>query len=81
VHPRSGSPNLSNSISDSNIFNCNKRIWGSESGIDELRICDIAKEIGVVCQECEESILQQFADMEERDRKLMGKVSQEEDIG
>jgi len=40
----------------------------------------IAKKIGVVCHESEESILQKFAEMEERDRKLMEKASCEEKI-
>jgi len=35
----------------------------------------------MVCQQSEESILQKFVEMEERDRKLMEKVSCEKEIG
>ena len=53
-------PYLSNTLNDSNIFNCNRRLRSEENGMEELRLWGIAKDIGVVCQESEESILQKF---------------------
>jgi len=62
---------LSNSLTDSNIINCNRRFRESEIGIEELRLWGIAKEIGVVCLECEESIIRRFSKMEQRDSQLL----------
>jgi len=39
---------LSNSITDTKIFNCNRRIKSLDNGIEELRLWGLAKEIGVV---------------------------------
>jgi len=39
-------PSLSNSINDTNIFNCNNRLRGSNKEIEELRLWGIPKEIG-----------------------------------
>jgi len=52
LNARLVTPNLSNSITDTNIYNCNRRIRDLDSGTEELRLWGIAKEIGVVCQEC-----------------------------
>lgn len=38
VSPRLSSSNLSNSISDFNIYNCNRRIKVQESGSEEIRL-------------------------------------------
>jgi len=46
--------------------------------LEELRLWEIGKEIGVVCKDCEDSILQQLAEMEERDNRLMREPSLEE---
>jgi len=71
-------PTLSNSITDTNISNCNRRIKGSDKGIEELRLWEIAKEIGVVCQESEDSIIQRFVEMEERDNKVLREANCED---
>jgi len=51
-------PSLSNTINDSNISNCNRRLRSVDDELEELRLWKIAKEIGMVCQDCEDSILQ-----------------------
>jgi len=71
--------NLSNSISDTNILNCTIRLRGSKNGIEELRLWGIGKEIGVICQESEDSIIQKFSKMEERDSQLLRAMFDEGD--
>ena len=72
-------PTSSNSITDSNIFNCNRRIKGLDNGIEELRLWGIAKEIGIVCKESEDSIIQRFSEMEEWDSKMLREATYYED--
>lgn len=67
-------PTLSNSITDTNISNFNRRIKGSDKGIEELRLW----EISVVCQESEDSIIQRFVEMEERDNKVLREANCED---
>jgi len=64
---------LSNSLTDSNIINCNRRFRESEIGLEELRLWGIAKEIGVVFHECEESIIRRFSEMEQS--LMRGRIS------
>jgi len=59
-------PTFSNSISHTNISNCNRRIKGSDNGIEELRLWGLVKEI-----ESEDIIIQRFSEMEERDNKVL----------
>ena len=37
----------------------------------------IAKETGIVCQDCEDSIIQRFAKMEEQDNKVWREATRE----
>jgi len=67
MRSRLATPSLSNSMINTNISNYNRRLRSSNKGIEELKLWGIAKEIGLVCHECEESIIQRFPKMEERD--------------
>jgi len=49
-----------------------------DNGSEKLRLWGISKDIGVVCQDCEESIIQMFKEMEERDNLVMRGASGEE---
>jgi len=75
---RSVTPSISQSLTDSIIFYCNRRLRGLDRGAEELRLWEIAKEIGVVCQVSEESIIQRFSEMEERDNFVVREASREE---
>jgi len=69
---------LSQSLIDTNVFYYNRRLRGSIKGTETLRLWEIAKEIGVVCQVSEESVMQRFSKMEERDNLVMREASHEE---
>ena len=69
---------LSQSFIDTNIVDGNRRLRGRGKGEEELRLWEIAKELGVVCQVSEERVIQRFLELEERDNSVMREASREE---
>ena len=76
--PRLDTHSLSHSFIDTSIVDGNRRLRGRGKGEEELRLWEIAKELGVVCQVSEERAIQRFSELEKRDNSVMREASHEE---
>ncbi|KAK7364555.1 hypothetical protein VNO80_13292 [Phaseolus coccineus] len=66
----SNSGNSRQSITDSNILNCNRLFWSKQDLSTPLRIWELGKELGVTYEGEQEMIIQELEEMKVRDRKL-----------
>ena len=67
---RSAIYNLYNSISDTDIVNCNRLFWMRNSSTEANRIWNLGKQLGITFTGDENQILEQLQKMEERDSKI-----------
>jgi len=62
--------NISASISDGDIFNCNSRLCEQGNGAEPAVLWEIGKTAGISCHGVEEEVVQEYACMEERDMEV-----------
>jgi len=67
---RSAIHNLCNSISDTDIVNCNRLFWMRNSSIEANTIWNLGKQLRITFIGEENRILEQLQKMEERDSKI-----------
>jgi len=67
---RSAIHTISNSISDSEINNCNRLFWLKNGSLEVIRLWELGKQIGVTLNGKEEDIMLKLEELEKRDKEL-----------
>ena len=79
-HIRSVLSQISNSVSDMAIKNCNRLFWLKRGSLETIRLWELGKQLGATCG-VEENIMVSLEELEKRDRILKLQREEGENMG
>lgn len=61
---------LSQSLSDSDVDNCNRLFWLRNAKYEARLLLDLGKELGMTCKGNEDEMLRKIQELEQRDKDM-----------